>query len=59
MRLILGTFWTVTYWAAGMFAAPLGFFVYLLTLVLRWTGTRRSNGTRRFGRGRPDTAIFP
>jgi len=58
MRLILDTFWTATCWTAAMFAAPLLFFIYLLSLVLWWTGTGQSNGTS-IGQDRPNTAIFP
>ena len=57
MRLILDSFWMATCWAAGVLTAPLELFVYLLSLLVWWTGTRRSKGTRRIGRGRPDTAF--
>ena len=59
MRLILDTFWAVTGWTAAILAAPHVFFNYLLSMVLRWTTTGQSNGTRHIGRGRPNTAIFP
>jgi len=58
MRLFLGTFWVTTSLAAKVLAAPLELYVYLLSLLLSWTETRRSLRTRRFVSGHPDKASF-
>jgi hypothetical protein len=42
--ILLDAFWIATCGAAGLFTAPLELFVYLLSLLLSWTGTRRSKG---------------
>jgi hypothetical protein len=57
MGLILDAFWMATCWAARMFTVPLKRFVYLLSLLLWWTGARQRKRARRTGRGRPDTAF--
>jgi hypothetical protein len=51
MRLIIDAFWIANCRAAKVFAAPLGFFVYLQSHLL----TRRGKRTRRFGCGRRNT----
>ena len=47
MRLVTDAFWMTTCLAADVFTAPVELFVYLLSLLLSWTETRRSFGTRR------------
>jgi hypothetical protein len=59
MRLILDAFWMATCWAARLLTAPTAFLVYLMTLLMLWTGSRRNEESRHIGRGRPDTAIPP
>jgi len=59
MRQIVDIFWKATCCAAGVFAAPWGLFVYLLSRPLGWNGTGGSKGTRRIGRIYPETAFSP
>ena len=51
MRLIIDAFWMTTCLTAWVFTAPLELFVYLQSLLLSWTETRRSLGRRRGGAG--------
>jgi len=53
MRLIIDAFWMANCWAARVLAAPLGIFVYLLSLLL----SRGSKRTRRIGSGRGNTSL--
>jgi hypothetical protein len=54
MRLIVNAFWMATCLAARVYAAPLELYVYLLSLLIWWTETRRNLGTRRVVVGHPD-----